>query len=66
MPFIDVKLWKGRNSGQKRELIKKITDATVEAIGCPAEAVQVAICEYDKEDWGVSGEQSSVKYPDDK
>jgi len=64
MPFIQIKLWKGRNKEQKEELIKRITDATCEAIGCPDRAVQIVIEEIEKENWGISGQPASETFPD--
>jgi len=64
MPVIEIKLWKGRTDEQKKKLIGKITDATVEAINCPVEAVHVIIEEQSKENWGIAGEQASVKFPE--
>jgi len=64
MPFIEIKMFKGRTNQQKKELIKKVTDVTAETTGCTHNDVQVVINEYDKENWGLSGEQASEKYPD--
>ncbi|WP_225731588.1 MULTISPECIES: 4-oxalocrotonate tautomerase DmpI [unclassified Nocardia] len=39
----------------KRDLVRKITDAFVEALEIPAEAVQVWIHETPADSWGVGG-----------
>lgn len=59
MPVIEVKMWEGRNSLQKKKLIEGITEVTMDATGCEKEAVQVLIEEYKRENWGISGKQSS-------
>jgi len=47
---------------QKEKIIKKVTDAIVEATGCPKEAVTVVIDDIPKENWGTAGEQHSKKF----
>ena len=65
MPFIQVKLWKGRTNQQKKDLIAGITRATADATGCPQEVVHVLIEEHDKENWGIAGEPSSERFPEE-
>ena len=64
MPVVKIDLWKGRERETKKELIKKVTSAVVDAIDCPAEAVQVIINEVDKDNWGIGGVPASIKFPD--
>ena len=64
MPFVRIDLWKGRGKEKKKELIKKVTSAVVDAIDCPIEAVQVIINEVEKDNWGIGGVPASVKFPD--
>lgn len=64
MPVVRIDLWKGRGKKKKKELIKNITSAVVDAIGCPTEAVQVIINEVEKDNWGIGGERASDKFPD--
>ncbi len=64
MPFVRIDLWKGRDRETKKELIKKITSAVVDAIDCPIEAVQVIINEVEKDNWGIGGTPASIKFPD--
>ncbi len=64
MPAVRIDLWKGRNKEQKKELIKKVTSAVVDAIDCSTEAVQVIINEVDKDNWGMGGVPASVRFPD--
>ena len=64
MPIVRIDLWKGRNKEVKKELIKKITSAVVSSVGCPPEAVHIIINNVEKDDWGISGETASIKFPD--
>ena len=64
MPVVKIDLWKGRERETKKELIEKVTSAVVDAITCPAEAVQVIINEVDKDNWGIGGVPASIKFPD--
>ncbi|KKL11462.1 hypothetical protein LCGC14_2545560 [marine sediment metagenome] len=64
MPVVRIDLWKGREKETKKELIKKVTSAVVDAIGCSTGAVQVIINEVDKDNWGIGGVPASIKFPD--
>ena len=64
MPVVKIDLWSGRNEEQKEAIIKKVTEAIVETVGCPKEAVTVVIDEIPKENWGSAGEQHSKKFKD--
>jgi 4-oxalocrotonate tautomerase len=55
MPFIEVKLWEGRTREQKAELARRLTDAMVEVVGCPAAAVSIVFDDYTKADWAEGG-----------
>ncbi|MEV7772297.1 4-oxalocrotonate tautomerase DmpI [Kitasatospora sp. NPDC086791] len=44
-----------REVAQKRELVKKVTEAFVAALEVPAESVYVFIQEYPAENWGAAG-----------
>ncbi|MFA5779397.1 MAG: 2-hydroxymuconate tautomerase [Elusimicrobiota bacterium] len=66
MPFVRIDLWKGRDKETKKKLIKNVTAAVVESIGCPPEAVQVVINEVEKENWGLGGMPADEKFPDEK
>ena len=43
MPFIQITMMEGRTIEQKHDLIRRLTDATTEAIGGDAARVRVAI-----------------------
>lgn len=55
MPVIQVTIIEGRSAEAKKELIKKLTDATVEAIGAPRETIRVILQEVPAAHWGVGG-----------
>jgi 4-oxalocrotonate tautomerase len=45
MPIVHIELLEGRSIEQKREMVKKVTDAIVETTACPVDAVRVVLCE---------------------
>ncbi|MCG8492894.1 MAG: 4-oxalocrotonate tautomerase [Sneathiellales bacterium] len=64
MPLIRVELFEGRSLETKRELIEALTRETVRIAGVSKASVDVIITEVKKENWGIGGEQASVKFPD--
>ena len=55
MPLVQVSLLKGRTAQQKRNLLKAITDAVVEAVNAKPASVRVIINEIESEHWSVAG-----------
>ncbi|HCP07389.1 MAG TPA: 4-oxalocrotonate tautomerase [Synergistaceae bacterium] len=55
MPIVRVDLWSGKSQEFKAELAKAITDAVVQKVGCPVEAVTVKIEESPAENWMIGG-----------
>lgn len=51
MPLIDVSLIEGRSQAQLRELISKLTAATVEALDAPEQSVRVVVREVSPTHW---------------
>ncbi len=49
MPIVQIDMIEGRTSEQKREMVKKVTEAIVETANCPAEAVTIVIREATKQ-----------------
>jgi 4-oxalocrotonate tautomerase len=45
MPIVHIELLEGRTLEQKREMVKKVTDAIVETANCPIAAVKIVINE---------------------
>ncbi|MFN2744646.1 MULTISPECIES: 2-hydroxymuconate tautomerase [Bacillus] len=59
MPYVTVKMLEGRTDEQKRNLVKKVTEAVSETTGAPAEKIAVMIEEMKKEHYGVAGKRIS-------
>ncbi|TAK48917.1 MAG: hypothetical protein EPO23_05525 [Xanthobacteraceae bacterium] len=55
MPIVDITMIEGRTAEAKAKLIAKVTDAVVEAIGAPPEAVRVILRELPGSHFGVAG-----------
>jgi 4-oxalocrotonate tautomerase len=55
MPIITISMLEGRTKDQKKDLIKKVSDAVVETLDTPYEAVRIVISEMTNEDYGVAG-----------
>jgi 4-oxalocrotonate tautomerase len=63
MPFIQVTMLEGRTVEQKHDLIKKVTDATAEALGGDPQRIRVAIYEVSADEWGIGGVPISQARP---
>jgi 4-oxalocrotonate tautomerase len=55
MPTIRIEMWSGRTLDQKRVLVKKVTEAVVEALKVQPEEVKIRIVESEKENYAVGG-----------
>ncbi len=55
MPLVRIDMFAGRSREMKDALIRNVTNAVVEAVGCPLESVQVILYEVDKADWARGG-----------
>lgn len=55
MPIVRIEMWPGRSRDEKNALIRNVTDAVVQSIGCPEQAVEVLLYEVDKADWAAGG-----------
>lgn len=55
MPIVHVSMMSGRTSVQKEMLIRKVTDAVMEAIDAPEQNVTVIINEIPKTEFGIGG-----------
>jgi 4-oxalocrotonate tautomerase len=55
MPFVTIKMYEGRTPKQKRELVKRVTDAVVSAIGATPEGTHVVIEDVKREHWAIGG-----------
>lgn len=61
MPYVTVKMLPGRTDDQKRNLVKKVTEAVSETTGASPDKVTVFIEEMQANDYGVGGELFSDK-----
>jgi len=55
MPLVRIDMWPGRSREVKDTMIRNVTKAVVESIGCPPEAVEILLYEVDKADWAKGG-----------
>jgi len=55
MPIVQISMIAGRTPEKKEQLIKKVTDAIVEALQIPADKVRIILNEVPKENIGVGG-----------
>jgi 4-oxalocrotonate tautomerase len=59
MPLIRVSMFPGRDTSQKAELVRRLTDTFIDACGLPgqtADGVWVIIDEVPQDAWGVGGQ----------
>ncbi|MDB5752164.1 MAG: tautomerase-like protein [Ramlibacter sp.] len=59
MPTIRVDLFEGRTPEQKKNLVKGITQACVDALGSKPENVDVILNDVKRSDWATGGELHS-------
>ncbi len=55
MPIVQIDLLAGREPERKAELIQKVTEAVVAALGVHPEQVRVLLREVPPEHWGIGG-----------
>jgi len=55
MPIVQISMIAGRTPEKKEQLIKKVTDAIVEALQIPADKVRIILNEVPKENIGYGG-----------
>ena len=63
MPFIQVTLLEGRTTEQKHELMRRLTEATAEALGGDPGRIRVALYEVSGDEWAIGGVPVSVLRP---
>ncbi len=54
-PILQIELLKGRTVEQKREMVRKVTDAVTETLNCPKEAVRIIIREMEFDNFAKAG-----------
>lgn len=55
MPFVDIKILKGRTLEQKRNLVESVTQAVSSSIDVPTERIWVHINEMDTDEFATNG-----------
>ena len=55
MPVVQIELLEGRTLDQKRAMVKKVTEAIVDSIGCPADAVVIMLRDMKRGDYAEGG-----------
>jgi len=55
MPFITIKMDKGRSVETKRKVAAAVTDAIVKALGSKPEWITVVFEDYERENWSIGG-----------
>ena len=55
MPFAQLHIAEGRTDEQKKQLIQKVTQAFVDALGIKPESVWITVQDVRKEQWGIGG-----------
>jgi 4-oxalocrotonate tautomerase len=63
MPSIRVEMFEGRTPDQKRVLARELTDATVRALGVPADSVDIMMFDIPRHDWATAGVLWSERKP---
>ncbi len=63
MPSIRIEMFEGRSVEQKRVLAKELTEATVRALGVPADSVDIIMFDIPKHDWATAGTLWSERKP---
>lgn len=62
MPFINVKMAKGRTAEQKQQLVEAITKAAAQILNVKEEWVTVVFDEYERDSWASGGILHSIKF----
>jgi 4-oxalocrotonate tautomerase len=55
MPFVSIKIAKGRSLDQKRRLARSVTDAIASSIDVPPEKIWIQIDEFELDNFSVNG-----------
>ena len=55
MPLVSIMLLEGRSPEQKKAMFKAVTDAIVQSLGAPRDAVRITLYEVPMEHYSVGG-----------
>lgn len=64
MPFITVKMAKGRTIEQKQQFVEAITKEAVNILNVKQEWITIVFDEYERENWATDGQLHSIKFGD--
>ena len=64
MPFITVKMAKGRTIEQKQQFVEAITKEAANILNVKQEWVTIVFDEYERENWATDGQLHSIKFGD--
>ena len=56
MPFVSIKIARGRTPDQKRTLVQSVTEAIASSIQVQPEKVWIQIDEFEKENFAIGGQ----------
>ncbi len=55
MPIVQIELLEGRTVEQKRVLVEKVTEAIMQSVNCPKEAVSIILRDMPRENYAKAG-----------
>ncbi len=55
MPIIEVHMWEGRGTEQKRRLARELTETVVRVLQCDPASVRVLLNDYPPQNWAIGG-----------
>lgn len=64
MPFITVKMAKGRTIEQKQQFVEAISKEAVKTLNVKKEWITVVFDEYERENWATDGQLHLIKFGD--
>jgi len=61
MPYVNVRMLKGRTVDQKKAIIAGVTKVVSDVLGKDPKATYVVIDEVDSDNWGIGGESMTER-----
>lgn len=55
MPILQIHLMEGRDEAKKARLVKQVTDAVVDSLGVPPDAVRIILSDMAPQDYAIGG-----------
>lgn len=56
MPFVSIKIAKGRTADQKRAMVKSVTEAIAATIEVDPKVIWIHIDEFDRDNFAINGQ----------